>query len=45
MCELKQNLELSNSEIYHLRNKLDKITNNISKFNKGKQSLENLIKV
>ena len=48
---LKENIDLQNSveklenENCELKEKLDKITNNVSKFNKGKQDLENIIKI
>jgi hypothetical protein len=42
---LKNNIELFKIENVELKEKLDKITNNVSKFNKGKQDLENLIKI
>ena len=41
---LKSNIETLKVENLELKEKLDKITNNVSKFNKGKQGLENLIK-
>ena len=41
---LKSNIETLKVENLELKEKLDKITNNVSKFNKGKQDLENLIK-
>ena len=41
---LKSNIEILEIENLELTEKLDKITNNVSKFNKGKWDLENLIK-